>query len=242
MARVAKLVSICLSTVLSACGGSHVRPANVPPSAVWVDNTFIDCSTDPKSGANRCTVYKDGTGDILADGLFSPKNSHAALDKSELRYAAYGDGTIFLQDARVLVLWAASERDPSNLVNSKRLRAVAGNGTTEAIDCRKVAASGSAETSADCVLRAFAQKRAFYVSYYRQYVKSFGYVGLAGDAQGNVYGVEYYGYPWREGGWPRTSELFDGNHTVVLPCPKPVVLAKTFDGQLTCARPVGRPD
>jgi hypothetical protein len=242
MARVAKLVSICLSTVLSACGGSHVRPPNVPPSAVRVDNTFIDCSTDPKSVANRCTVYKDGTGDILADGLFSPKNSHTALDKSELQYAAYGDGTIFLQDARVLVLWAASERDPSNLVNTKRLRSVAANGTAEAIDCRKAAVGGSTEKSADCVLRAFAEKRAFYVSYYRQYIASFGFDGLAGDVQGNVYGVEYYSNPRRNGGWPRASELFDGNHTLVLPCPMPVVLSKTFDGQLTCARPVARPD
>ena len=46
----------------SGCKGTHPRPANPPSSAVWVDNTFIDCSVESPSKGDRCTVYKDDSG------------------------------------------------------------------------------------------------------------------------------------------------------------------------------------
>jgi len=66
----------------------HFRPASVPTSAVWVDNTFVDCSVDTQARANRCTVYKDDTGEILADGLFVLNTTYEGVDKSQLHYAA----------------------------------------------------------------------------------------------------------------------------------------------------------
>src|ERR1700722_11208082 len=68
-----------LAVTLSGCGDAmHPRPSNVSSAAVWVDHVFIDCSVGTPSNANHCTVYKDGTGEILADGLFTLNSSHFA--------------------------------------------------------------------------------------------------------------------------------------------------------------------
>src|SRR5713226_624837 len=95
------LISLCACSL--GCSGNHPRPASVPVSAVWVDNTFIDCSVEKQSRANRCTVWKDDTGEILADGLFVLNGSHRAADTSELHYVGFGNGVILLADAQTLV-------------------------------------------------------------------------------------------------------------------------------------------
>jgi len=60
-----------------------------------VDHTFIDCSADASSYANRCTVYKDDTGEILAEGLFALNLSQAAAKKPDLRFIAFGRRRIY---------------------------------------------------------------------------------------------------------------------------------------------------
>ncbi len=231
-------ILISLFACLLGCSGNHPRPADVPASAVWVDSTFIDCSVERQSRANRCTVWKDDTGEILADGLFVLNTSLGAADISELNYAAFGNGVIFLADARKLVHWAASARDPSNRLVDNRLRALAGNGAMRAIDCRSAATSGKADAASECALRAFADRKPFYVHFYHQGFDSFGYEGFAGDAYGNLYGVNYDSMGWTTTGWPKEAQLFDDNHIVVMPCPRPVALIKTENGQLTCVKPV----
>src|SRR5260370_36383263 len=94
----ATIALIVLVACLSACE-YHYRPADIPSTAQWADSTFIDCSVEKQPNANRCTVYKDDTGEILADGLFVLKTSHVAAKSSELHYAAFGHRTIFLADA-----------------------------------------------------------------------------------------------------------------------------------------------
>jgi hypothetical protein len=78
------------------------RPATVPASAVWVDSVFIECSVETKSQANRCTIYKDGTGEVLESGLFILSGGGREATKAELKYAAFGGHVIYLQDARLL--------------------------------------------------------------------------------------------------------------------------------------------
>src|SRR6267378_1251527 len=113
-----KTVSIALllfgfSTLFSGCGRFHFRPRGVPSSAVWIDGTFIKCSADRMINKNRCTVFDDHNGEILAEGIFALANSGAASE-SQLQFAAYGDRKIFLQDTNMLSLEEASERDPTN--------------------------------------------------------------------------------------------------------------------------------
>jgi hypothetical protein len=219
------LCTLLLST--SGCGGVHPRPATVPSSAVWVDHTFVDCSVDIQSEANRCTVYKDASGEVLADGLFLLNTSHAAAGKSELRYAAFGHGVIYLQDLRLLVPWAASERDPSHRIIDEKLRALASTGAKQPIRCQTAETSTSDGADPECALKAFASQQPFYVRFYLQGVYSFGYRGLAGDENGNVYEVGY-----DSAGWANQQR----NDPVVLPCRRPVSLVKLKDGTLACAR------
>jgi len=99
-------------------------------------------------------VYKDDSGEILADGLFLLNTSHAAADKSELHYAAFGNGSIYLSDARKLAPWVPSGRDPTRRIINERLRAIAARGGEEVTDCK--GADGKPGAVVDCALRAFA--------------------------------------------------------------------------------------
>jgi hypothetical protein len=226
-------ILISLSVCVSACKGRHPRPPNVPTSAVWVDNTFIDCSVETHPKANRCTVYGDDSGEILADGLFLLNSSHAAADRSELHYAAFGNGVIYLQDARMLVPWVASERDPAHRIIYERLKTLVSKGSSQAIDCRN---SPGPEAASDCVFTALAGRKPFYIRYYWQGIDSFGFRGLAGDTDGNVYVVDYDSMGWMNPA-PDGAQLLDNNHTFVVPCPKPVSLVKNRDGSVTCYGP-----
>ena len=223
-----KLIFLCLFVCLSGCKWRHSRPPSVPPTAVWVDNVFVDCSVEAQSKANWCTVYKDDTGEILADGLFVLNSSHLAVDKSELQYAAFGEQGIYLVDARILLHRAASRRDPSNHIVDNRLRILASKNGVEAVDCRKAGASGNTGAVAECALKAFADRRPFYVRYYLQFPDSFGYLGYAGDADGHLCGVEYKSGRMLFGvAVPKEGQLFDDNHSFVMPCPRPTILYKT---------------
>src|SRR5580693_5565212 len=102
------ITGLFLIVCLLGCKGTHSRPASVPSSAVWVDRAFVDCSVERQSSADHCTVYKDDTGEILAEGLFVLKTSHLAAEKSELNYAAFGERGIYLDDLRILVQRTAS--------------------------------------------------------------------------------------------------------------------------------------
>lgn len=232
----AKSISFCLLICLSGCNRFHFRPNNVPHSAIWVDGIFIECSVETRAKADRCTVYKDDTGEILADGLFLLNTSHAGTDKSELKYAAFGNGAIYLSDARKLVPWVPSERDPTRRIINERLRAIAARGGREVIDCHD--ADGRPGAVANCALQALADGRPFYAKYYWQGIDSFGFRGFAGDADGNVYEVDYDSMGWTRLALPKEAQVLDGNHTFIMPCPKPTSLVKTEAGSLTCSRPV----
>ena len=231
-----KSISCCLLICLSGCNSFHFHPNNVPHAAVWVDGTFIECSVETPAKADRCTVYKDDTGEILADGLFLLNTSHAAADKSELKYAAFGSGIIYLSDARKLVLWVPSERDPTHRIINERLRAIACSGGKQVTDCHD--ADGKTGAVADCALRAFADGKPFYAMYYFQGIDSFGFTGLAGNDDGNVYEVDYHSMGWIGLDLPKEAQLLDGKHTFVMPCLKPIYLVKTEAGKLACSRPI----
>src|SRR5215831_1108625 len=95
---------ICLLLLIfpSGCSKWAARPADVPSSAVHVADVFVDCSADERSRANRCTVYKDGSGDIIVSGFFELSGSGSEAINKELAYAAFDGTRIWLQDARYL--------------------------------------------------------------------------------------------------------------------------------------------
>jgi hypothetical protein len=206
---------------------------------VWVDGTFIDCSVAEEARANRCIVYREQTGEILADGLFVLNTSLREAGSSDLHYAAFGNRIIYLADARTLVPWVASERDPIHRIINERLRALAIGGAGEPIDCQKV--TTNEDERSECVTRAFADRKPFYARYFRQGLDSSVFYGVTGDASGNVFEVDYDSVGWAGAGLrlPKAANLFDDNHIVVIPCPKPVTLRK-IGGRLACVHPITR--
>jgi hypothetical protein len=232
-ARLCVLLTVCVS----GCQGMHPRPANVPSSAVWVDNVFIDCATDTRADANHCTVYTDNTGEILADGRFVLGSSHLALEKSDLHYVAFGRRGIYLEDARILVKLVPTRRDPSSRVLDAQLRALAASGGPETpLNCNSADSTSTGDAITECALKAFVARRPFYVRYYSQMPNSFGYTAFAGDAGGNVYAVEWYSgdeFPPGE----RSGKAFDGGHGLISLCPTPAGLAKMKAGTLVCTLP-----
>jgi len=231
------LLLFWLSTLLSGCSRFHFRPKGVPSSAVWVDGAFIDCSIDKMIKKNRCTVFDDHTGEILAEGLFALANPGAA-GKSELQFAAYGDRKIFLQDTNILSLEEASERDPTNRLIDDRLKSLATRGGVTAANCGKTTTNKPEEQVSACAKTAFESRKPFYVTYSFPGKVAYISYGLAQDAEGNVFEVLYNirGVVKIELG--RNDQIYDKNHIRVTPCVRPVTLGKTEEGMLACIPPI----
>jgi len=144
-------------------------------------------------------VYKDNTGEILADGIFEFLPAWGATDHPERHYAAYSNDVILLDDAQFLELVSPSERDPT----FARLRALATHGSGQVIDCGRIVTSGKSSELTDCAIKAFAARKPFYVRYYVAGIDSFGIHALAGDAEGNVTEVDYDSMGWFSRGLPK---------------------------------------
>ncbi len=222
---------------LSGCGQYRFRPKGVPSSAVWVDHTFIDCSNEANSKLYRCTAFKDDTGEVLAEGLFRLDKTHGPAE-TKLRYAAFGNGRIFLEDTRVLMQTSASPRDPSHRIMADRMRTLASHGGSSPIDC---GAPNAAESPAKCALKAFADKKPFFVRWYLLSDDHFSYTGIAMDNSGVTWSAVYAGghaiwISFKEPDQAQDSaqNLFDNGHTLVFPCPTPVVLTEDARGVINC--------
>jgi hypothetical protein len=200
------------------------RPADVSASAVWVDNAFIECSTETEANANRCTVW-DNKGKLLDSGLFILNKDGRAATKSELQYAAFRAGRIRLEGDRFLYSVLPLERDRAEL--DRRLGLLAGNGVRTTMDCGRIAVSQDRAPASECALNALMNKRPFHVRFDLQGFEGIYVFGLVGDGSENLYAVE------------DSSLLADmtpvaGTRIVVTPCPKPVTTRITPGGILTC--------
>jgi len=224
---------------LYACGKYHHRPGGVPSSAAWVDGAFIDCSVDTEAKANRCTVYKDDSGEILADGLFILNSTGKAADQAALDYAAFGKRTIYLANTGILLPFVASERDPTNRFMHEALVKFAAPNPRGAIDCGRSPLTPIGKEVAACGIQAFAERKVFYLRYDRSHSDRSQSYGVASDGNGSVAEVIYDSDSLLKIAFPKRSQFLGDGHVAVTSCPKPVVLAKNEIGELVCAlRPV----
>jgi hypothetical protein len=205
------------------------RPGNVPTSAVWVNGAFIECSVRAELQVNDCAVYKDSTGEVLESGWFILSSTGREATRAELKYTGYGAHVIHLQDEHLLMVG-----DITGMYN--KLVFLAGHRSIEPLNCGRVILEEPNAASSACALKAFANRKPFFVWYVLQGIDSNVSAGLAGDASGNVYFVQYdsagfttYGAPLPEG-----AELSDLHHVYTEACPKPVKLRKTKAGRVTC--------
>jgi hypothetical protein len=223
------LLSLVIAVCLLGCKRIDSRSANVPASAVSIDRFFIDCSVEELSRANRCTVYEGNSGEVQVSGLFQLSGAGREAKQTELRYAAFDGTRIWLQDARALNPVLMLEYAVPGMTS--QLTALAG---TDAVDCGRVTRNQKPNAASDCARKAFADSKPFYVSY-DQKAWGGGYtVGFARDAKGNLYFVEYMKEGWPPQPPSEGVRVSDDNHIRFGACPKPPVLFKVGNGELTC--------
>jgi hypothetical protein len=125
--------------------------------------------------------------------------------------------------------------NPSMVLIDKQLVSLSGR-RGPALNCGWVEIDQSPDSASDCALSAYAHKSPFYVRYNLQGIDSQVSAGLAGDAEGKVYFVEYDSMGWETDGIAKEAKVTDGNHIYTEPCPSPISLKKTRTGRLTCAK------
>jgi hypothetical protein len=224
----AKSVLLLLAFCLWGCKTAPRRPANVPASAVPVEGAFIDCSIEKTSNANRCTVYKQGSGEVQVSGLFALSGAGREASGAELRYVAFDGSRIWLQDARTLQpIWLEDYAAPG-MIN--RLATLAGS---DAENCGRVTRNQKPRSASDCARRAFAARKPFFVSYDQNALDRGFTVGFAGDKSGGLYFVQYMYEGWPPQPPSENVCASDDNRIRFGPCPKPILFERN-NGELTC--------
>jgi len=114
-----------------------------------------------------------------------------------------------------------------------RLSVLAGQG---AISCGHVTPHTNPGASSECVIKSFENHKPFFVIYDTQRIRIDSHFidGLAGDNSGNLYDVEFSSMGWSAEGLSSTTQLLDGRHIFVEPCPKPIILRQSIYMGLTC--------
>lgn len=100
---------VVLIILFSGCTGvsDPERPPSVPTTAIWSGGpdggNWFDCDSKNNSEYNYCTVYADVTGVVLETGHYQLRDEKRAAAKSELQYAYYSEGEIYLKNNKVLI-------------------------------------------------------------------------------------------------------------------------------------------
>jgi hypothetical protein len=132
--------------------------------------------------------------------------------------------------------------DTSDSLFVKRLQEISARGGSQVVNCGFTGINHPENSVTACGQNAFAQHRPFLLGYqYRVWdepVQS-GY-GLAGDAAGNVFAVNYHDRGFPPIALNRHMQLMDDNHNRVTECIKPITLGTTPRGLLGCVTPINQ--
>lgn len=131
-----------------------------------------------------------------------------------------------------------AQSDEEDQLIASRLTSLSASNGGEPTDCGSTTMNRPDAKVTACAKAAFDAHNPFRVWYSSGvgFFKS-GY-GLARDAHGDVYQVEYDSRALLNLGVRKGSRVFDGNRTRVTTCLKPVSLANTQGGLLACVTPV----
>lgn len=132
--------------------------------------------------------------------------------------------------------------DKQDSVLVKRLQEISARGGGQVVNCGFTGMNHPDNSVTECGQSAFRQHRPFLLGYeYRVWdepVQS-GY-GLAGDATGNVFAVNYHDRGFPPIALNRHMQLIDDNHNRVTECIKPITLDTTPRGLLGCVTPINQ--
>lgn len=116
-------------------------------------------------------------------------------------------------------------------VMAQRLRTLAGNG---AIDCGEVPVDGDPAKASSCAMKASRQRQAFYVRYRARGIDAQLVDGLASNSKNDTYAVIFDSLGVSANDQALNVTRPDGDHTIVMECPKPTKIRKAKNGKLTC--------
>jgi hypothetical protein len=131
----------------------------------------------------------------------------------------------------------AQSQTEDQLVSSKLTSLSASNGG-EPIDCGSTTTNRPEAKVTVCAKAAFEGRKPFYILYSDRLASRKSAYGLAGDAVGHIYEVEYDSRGLLHLGLGKKSQVFDDNRIRVTTCVKPIRLGSTQGGLLACITPV----
>ena len=135
----------------------------------------------------------------------------------------------------------ASQSDSANRLIDERLKSLSALGSGQPIDCGNTTMQKPDEEASRCAKAAFEDRKPFHLLYsgpsWYPAGSCYAY-GLAGDAEGNVYQVQYDSRGLLNLNMGKRSQVFDENRLKVTACIRPVRLGGTGEGMLACVTPV----
>jgi len=140
--------------------------------------------------------------------------------------------------AQISSIMDASQIRSANRIINERLKSLSAPGSDRPIDCGSTTMDKPEEMVSACATDAIANRKSFYLLYSGPFgIFQYSY-GLAGDAVGNIYQVQYDSKGLLYLGLDKKSQVFDDNRIRVTTCIKPVRVGKTEEGMLACLTPV----
>ena len=120
----------------------------------------------------------------------------------------------------------------------ERLETLSSSGSEHPIDCGSTTMHKPDEEASRCAKAAFGDRKPFHLLYSRPGGFFHFAYGLAGDAEGNIYEVQYDSRGLLNLSLGKKAQVFDGNRIRVTTCIKPTRLGSTVEGILSCVTPV----
>jgi hypothetical protein len=145
---------------------------------------------------------------------------------------------VFVSTVLVSSAVASPQTDSGDRLISERLRSLSSSDGGQIIDCGSTTMNKPGDKASLCARAALGNGKPFHLLYSGPTGFFHSAYGLAGDAVGNVYAVEYDSRGLLHLGLGKRSRVFDGNRIRVTTCIKPIRLGSTEEGILACITPV----
>src|SRR5215471_2818728 len=131
-----------------------------------------------------------------------------------------------------------AQSDSADQFIGSRLTSLSASNGGNPTDCGSTTLNRPDAKTTACAKAAFQDRKPFHILYYSAFGFFKAAYGLAGDANGNVYEVEYDSRGLLNLDSGKRSQVYDGNRVRVTTCMKPVRLGNTQEGLLACITPV----
>jgi hypothetical protein len=181
----------------------------------------------------------ESASDIVRDTRFEVSVSNGLVERkvARMKYSTLLLAVVGIVSASFAIAKARSE--PDEQLIRKSLTSLSASSGGKPVDCGSTGMNRLDGKVSLCAKAAFEDRKPFYVLYSGTTSGFFRFAyGLAGDAAGNIYEVEYDSRGLLRFGLGKKSQVYDDNRIRVTNCLKPVLLGSTQERLLACITPV----